>query len=209
MDNKLMKNYINKLNIRGIMHIGANTCQELNLYTNFFNIPDSQIVWIEAIPLIVNILNKRGIKNVFQVVLDEKPGKVEFLVTNNEGQSSSILELKTHLDIHPEIRVIQKLLLDSTTLEKFVSESILPKGCLDFIVMDIQGAELRVLRGSPNILKECKMLCTEILNDELYEGAGLFKDLNLFLEEHGFVCVKHVLNDKNYGDALYIRKDLL
>jgi FkbM family methyltransferase len=157
----------------------------------------------------VNILQKRGIKNVFQAVLDETPGSVEFLITNNNGQSSSILELNTVLDVHPEIRVIQKLILNTDTLENFVRKHTLPDGCLEFIVMDIQGAELRVLRGSPNTLKHCKMLLTEISSEELYKGLGLFKDLNLFLEEQGFICVKHYFNDKNYGDALYIRREFV
>jgi FkbM family methyltransferase len=208
MDKTIIKHYINKLNIQGILHVGANSCQELKMYTEEFGIPDSQIVWVEAIPLLVNILKKRGIKNVFQAVLDEIPGSVEFLITNNNGESSSILELKTHSNIHPEIRVIQKLVLDTQTLETFVTKNNLPQKCLDFIVLDIQGAELRVLRGSPDILKNTKLICTEIMYDELYSGAGVFKDLDEYLSLCGFVLVKKIVNEY-YGDALYVKKELV
>jgi FkbM family methyltransferase len=207
IDARLMKSYIDKLQIRGIFHIGANTCQELGLYNNVFGIPSHQIVWIEAIPSIVNIMKQRGIQNIYQTVFDRTPGEVSFNVTNNNGESSSILALKTHLIQHPHVKVSQILLLKTETFENFVSTHSLPTGCLDFLVMDIQGAELQVLSGSPNVLKDVKMICTEINSEELYAGAGLFSDLTAFLESHGFVCVSSVINNHKWGDALYVKKE--
>jgi FkbM family methyltransferase len=205
----MQKVYIEKLAIRGIVHIGANTCQELSLYTKTYQIPESQVVWVEAIPHLVQQLKSRGIKNVYQAVLDKTAGEVEFNVTNNNGESSSILNLKTHLDRYPNIRVNNKLTLKTETLSTFISNNAIPENCLDFLVLDIQGAELRVLSGSPEVLKNVKMICTEICVEELYEGYGLFKDLNLFMESCGFVCVAKEINSQNWGDALYIRKELV
>lgn len=195
--------------MRGIIHVGANLCQEFSLYTTQFNIPSTQIVWIEAIPKLVNFLQATGMKNVYQTVLDKESGEVEFLVTNNNGESSSVLELNTHKDLYPHIVVVEKISLKSETLEHFITTNCLPEGCLDFLVMDIQGNELRVLSGSPEVLKNVKMIRTEVLIDELYHGAGVFKDLNSFLESHNFICVRKEINAQNWGDALYIRKDLL
>jgi len=207
IDAGLMKKYIDKINVRGIFHIGANTCQELDLYNRVFGIQSNQIVWIEAIPWIVDSIKQQGIQNMYQAVFDKTPGEIFFNVTNNNGESSSILDLKTHLVEHPHVQVSQKLLLKSETFEHFVNTHSLPIGCLDFLVMDIQGAELQVLRGSPDVLKNVKMICTEINDAELYAGAGIFSDLTLFLESHGFVCVSSVINEHKWGDGLYVKKE--
>jgi hypothetical protein len=50
------------------------------------------------------------------------------------------------------------------------------------------------------------MICTEINTEELYTGAGLFKDLRAFLESRGFECVSSVLTERNWGDALFVRR---
>ena len=207
IDVNLMKSYAQLLGVRGIFHIGANTCQELGLYTNEFKIPAEKIVWIEAIPEIVQQMKVRGIPNIYQAVLDEKPGEVEFNVTSNNGESSSILPLHTHETHYPSIKVQTKLKLPTQTFHQFVTSHSLPEGCLDFLVMDIQGAELQVLRGSPEVLANVKMICTEVNNEELYKGAGLFKELHEFLTTHGFECVKAVFTDKNWGDAFYVRRE--
>jgi len=207
IDSKLLKSWIDTTKSKGIFHIGANSCQELSLYEHTFGIPPSQIVWIEAIPWIVDSMKEKGIQNIYQTVFDEIPGEVSFKVTNNDGQSSSILDLKTHLIQHPSVQVSQTLLLKTETFEHFVNSNSLPTGCLDFLVMDIQGAELQVLRGSPGILKDVKMICTEVNVEELYAGAGLFHDLTAFLKEHNFTCISSCLTGNGWGDALYI-KDL-
>ena len=205
IDPSLMKHYVNITNVRGIIHIGANTCQELSLYTNDFNIPTDNIIWIEAIPRIVEEMKNKGIRTIYQAVLDETPGEITLNITSNNGESASILELNTHKLYYPTIKVVEKLHLNSQTLSNFIKTNNINKDNLDFLVMDIQGAELRVLRGSPHILNNVKMICTEINAEELYHGAGLFKDLKDFLELHDFICVSHVINKEKWGDALFIK----
>jgi len=208
IDPNLMKSYIEKIGVRGIFHLGASFCQELIMYRNL-GIPSNQIVWIEAIPTIVEQMKANGIQNMYQAVFAEFPGEVSFNVTNNSGMSSSILDLKTHLIEHPEVQLSHKLTLHAQTMKQFVDTNQLPEGCLDFLVMDIQGAELHVLRGSPEVLKDIKMIVTEVSTTELYAGQGLFHELTAFLDAHGFVCVQQVINKNSWGDAFYIRKEYL
>jgi FkbM family methyltransferase len=205
IDISLMSRYVNSANVRGIFHIGANTCQELSLYMNNFNISKDNIIWIEAIPRIVEEMKGKGITTIYQAVLDETPGEITLNVTSNNGESASILELNTHKIYYPTIKVVEKLELKSETLSNFIETRNINKEFLDFLVMDIQGAELRVLRGSPDVLTHVKMICTEINAEELYHGAGLFKDLKEFLELHDFTCVSHVINNQKWGDALFIK----
>jgi FkbM family methyltransferase len=209
IDVQLMKSLVIKLGVRGIFHLGANTCQELGLYVNDFRIPAHKIVWVEAIPTLVEHMKRKGVVNMYSAVLDEAPGDVVFNIASNNGESSSLLDFNTHSRYYPSIVMSQRIVLKAQTLQNFVSSNVLPDGCLDFLVMDIQGAELRVLRGSPSVLQNVKMICTEVNAEEVYKGAGLFTDLTAFLEEHGFVCVSSVVNEQKWGDALYVKKELL
>jgi FkbM family methyltransferase len=201
----LLRKYITEFGVRGITHIGANECQELEHYKKL-GFGEDQVVWVEAIPAMVDRMTERGVKNIYSAVIDETQRDVVFNVTNNNGLSSSILELGTHKNHHPNIDVVQTLTLRTSTLKEFLDSHNLPTGCSDMLVLDVQGAELRVLRGSPEVLKDVKIIVTEINTEEVYKGAGLWDDLTRFLKEHGFVCVRHVLYGRlNYGDALYVR----
>jgi FkbM family methyltransferase len=208
IDEVLIRSYIQKIGVRGIFHVGASFCQELSMYEKF-GIPANQIVWIEAIPDIVEKMKANGIQNMYQAVFAEVPGELSFNVTSNNGESSSILALKQHLNEHPEVQLSHNLTLQAQTMKHFVDTNQLPEGCLDFLVMDIQGAELHVLRGSPEVLKDVKMIVTEVSTAELYAGQGLFSEVTSFLETHGFECVQKFINRQNWGDAFYIRKEYL
>jgi hypothetical protein len=55
------------------------------------------------------------------------------------------------------------------------------------IKLDTQGTELDILRGSVGALTECAFVDVEVEFNPLYEGAGLFCDLDRFLRDHGMV----------------------
>jgi hypothetical protein len=56
------------------------------------------------------------------------------------------------------------------------------------IKLDIQGAELKALRGASRILdEEVKLIYAEVSFHPLYEGGTTFGEVDGFLREHGFV----------------------
>jgi hypothetical protein len=48
---------------------------------------------------------------------------------------------------------------------------------IDFIWMDVQGAEMEVLRGGKNTIAKTRYLYTEYSNKELYEGQANLRKL--------------------------------
>ena len=78
-----------KLNIKGIIHIGAHELEEKGFY-NKLNIYD--IIWIEGNQNIVDRFKGKGDKIYCEIISDRDHDEKEFIVTNNY-QSSSILEL--------------------------------------------------------------------------------------------------------------------
>ena len=63
---------------------------------------------------------------------------------------------------------------------------------IDYLKIDIQGAELEVFRNAPNLLSDCCVIHTEVEFLPLYENQPLFSEVEIFLREAGFIfhCFK-------------------
>ena len=57
---------------------------------------------------------------------------------------------------------------------------------VDFIKMDIQGSELKVLENGVNVLNTAVLVQVEVEFVELYKGQPLFSDVDSFLRSQGF-----------------------
>ena len=200
----IIKKY--NLNIKGILHIGAHECEELNSYINN-NIPIHKQLWIEAIPEKVIISKKKypGLNILNHIISDVDNKIVSFKVTNNY-ESSSILDLKTHLIEHPHIHVINKFEAKTKTIKTIYDENNINYNLYNFINLDIQGAELLALKGMGDILNNFDYIYIEINEKELYKDCALLPELNLFLQQKSFIRVETEMTPHGWGDALYIKK---
>lgn len=95
---------------------------------------------------------------------------------------------------------------------------------LDLLKMDIQGAELMVLRNAEARLADALVIQVEVEFLPMYIGQPLFGDLHIFMREHGFVfhrffpevsrTIRPLLMDNNiyaglsqllWADAIFVR----
>jgi len=192
------------LNITGILHVGAHECEELNDYVRN-GITEDNIIWIDAIKEKVELAKSKNIKNIYNEVVSNKEEEVTFNITNN-GQSSSIFDLETHKIHHPEINVVEKRLLTTTTLEAFFKKNNINPTKYNFWNFDIQGAELFALQGAGSILDNVDILYLEVNTEHLYKGCSLLPELDEFLHSKNFHRVAIEMTFANWGDALYINK---
>ena len=63
-----------RLNISGILHIGAHECEELKDYMRF-NISPLQIYWVEAQQSKVDQMKSNNVPNIYQAIIDEVDDK--------------------------------------------------------------------------------------------------------------------------------------
>jgi len=202
----------NKINIKGIMHIGAHLCEEKCLYNQKLHVNDSNIIWVDAIEEITNINKQKGIPNCYTAVLDETEKDAIFKITTNPSgdnlnlQSSSLLDFGTHATDHPDVIVAATRNVRTQSLQQFVDRNSIDLSKFNFWNVDIQGSELHVLRGSRNLLKYADCIYTEVNSKEVYKGCGQIGELDALLAEEGFVRVfTNIFNDWGWGDALYVR----
>lgn len=196
-------NYL--FDVKGIIHVGAHTGQEYEEYVrNFGKVP---IFWFEPIPSIFDILQK-NLQNesnnfLFNLALGREPGNSEIYIDNgNDGQSSSILKPKKHIEQFPHITFSNsnKIPIKVEKLDNINTKSA------NMLVLDTQGYELNVLEGSILTLPNIDYIFTEFNTIEMYESCPKLEDLDLFLSEFGFIRVETWYTSDNWGDAFYIIK---
>jgi hypothetical protein len=76
----------------------------------------------------------------------------------------------------------------------------------DMIKMDVQGAELDILRGAGQTLKTVKNIIAEVQSVEYNQGAPLEKQVIEYIESQGFVTVnRRFSGNQIQGDAHWSR----
>ena len=74
--------------------------------------------------------------------------------------------------------------MPTDTLEHVCGELSLTE--VDFVHMDVQGAEMLVLRGAASVLPRIGSLWLEVAEREMYAGQALRGELERFLASAGF-----------------------
>lgn len=187
-------------NIRGIMHIGAHECEEDQSY-RLSGIDD--IIWIEAIPSLYQKMKNKG-HNIHNYVVSDGVYDVTFNIANN-GQSSSILELGTHSQHYPNIVYVGEYKTKTTTIKDIYNELSLDHNKYNFWNLDIQGAELKALKGAKDILEYVDYIYTEVNTEHVYKDCCIIEELDEYLMQYGFKRSQTVMTDSGWGDALYIK----
>lgn len=73
---------------------------------------------------------------------------------------------------------------------------------IDFLQIDVQGAELAVLKGAKETLKNVAALELEVRFYPIYEDEKTFKDINEFLENEGFLLFQMTRQGElEFGDT--------
>jgi FkbM family methyltransferase len=173
--------------VKGVIHVGANTGQEIELYAKY----GLSVVWIEPIPEVFETLRLNLTDIPKQIALkglvtDMDNAEYEFHLANNNGASSSILELNLHQDIWPEVSYEKTISLTSTTLVTLLEKNNINLQEYEMLAIDTQGSELLILKGATGILGNFKYIKTEVPDFEAYKGCCQLKDLQSFLSGHGF-----------------------
>ena len=81
--------------------------------------------------------------------------------------------------------IVKTETIDLTTLDTIMPT--LPQ--IDFLQIDVQGAELQVLKGAKESLKNIAMIELEVRFYPIYEDEPSWNDLHTFLQENGFLLV--------------------
>jgi FkbM family methyltransferase len=190
-----------QINFKGILHVGAHECEELDVYEKYIN--RNKILWIEAmIHKVIECKQKFNNLLIEQAVVSDVEENVKFNISNN-GQSSSILELGTHKEKHPGVYYTTCFETRTSLLKNIIKNYNIE---FNFINLDIQGAELKALKGMEEYLNQVDYLYTEVNEEHLYINCALIGELDEYLLKFGLYRVEIEMTEYKWGDAFYIRK---
>lgn len=194
---------VNKYNIqfKGILHVGAHECEELVEYEKY--ISRDKILWIEAMTeKVEQCKNRFSNVNIENAVVSDKVEKVTFNISNN-GQSSSMLDFGLHSQYHPNVHYIKQ-----TNVTTQLLKDILPKYNINynFLNLDIQGAELKALKGMEEYLQNVDYIYTEVNSDYVYKDCALVTEVDNYLKQFSLYRVETSWTSCKWGDAFYIKK---
>jgi len=196
---------------KGVIHVGANSGQERDIYAGF-KLP---VVWIEAdhkafTQLGLNISGYANNRAIHCLISDEDGKEHEFHVSNNDAQSSSVFEFGDHTKIWPEIEYDYSFPTTGTTLKTALLRYSVNAGDYDTLILDVQSAELLVLKGAD--VDKFKFIRCEAVDFELYKGGCRLQDLDEYLMPRGFERVqtwrypRPETEPGNIFEALYQKK---
>jgi FkbM family methyltransferase len=173
--------------VSGVIHIGANSGQERDLYDQY----RLEVLWIEALDdaydmLEKNVANYPNQRALRCLLTDQDHREYEFHVASNAGQSSSIFELGLHKDVWPDVTYTKTITTVSRTLTTLLAEQHIDPTRYDALVMDTQGSELLILKGARALLHNFKYIQTEVADFEAYRDGCQLRDVAAYLAEHGF-----------------------
>lgn len=204
---------------KGVLHVGANVGEEAPIY---LELGVKRQIWIEANPVIFEKLKQNISGNVEAIALNwcvsDKQERVKFHISNNGSQSSSILELGTHATVHPEVKYTKEIEMTAVTIEQIFlahgysnpySKPLITKdeqNKYDFLNIDLQGAELKALKGMGELLHQFKWAYLEVNKEELYKGCALVGEIDEYMAGFWFKRVETKwCGNTGWGDALFVK----
>jgi FkbM family methyltransferase len=192
------------VNPRTVVHVGAHNAEELDDYKSA---GWGSVIWIEAQPQKAADLVRRIPANhslIEAAVWDISGIDLNLnIMTNTE--STSLLNLGTHSSEHPTVHLSHKIPIKTKTLAELLSGKPAP----ELVALDIQGVELRALKGYGSKISEVKWIYCEVNKAQLYEDCCLISEIDEYLSHFGFMRSATRWTTHNWGDALYENRNLV
>jgi FkbM family methyltransferase len=194
------------INPTGVLHIGASTGQEAEVY---YNHGVKDVIWIEGNGEVFKRLQDH-VKDIpgsicIHACVSDRDGEAYFNISNNDSQSSSILELGHHSIIHPEVHYVDKMPVKTHRVDELLKDFKIEGDW--FLNIDLQGAELLALKGMGEMVNKFKWAYLEVNLKETYIGCPLIGEIDEYLKQYGFERVETgQLVAETWTDALYIKK---
>ena len=133
--------------------------------------------------------------------ISDSTGTINFYENNLPG-TCSLLKVGKLSESSYGMKTIESFECNTTSLDDFFSSSMPSKLAL---WIDVQGAEMKVLRGSTNTLKIVDFVFIEVsVVEETYKGGCTFDEIAEFLSTYNFICTQLGTDISNgTGNALF------
>lgn len=204
----------NNIEVKTILDIGAYDGALSKEYRRLF--PSANLYSFEPFPhsydkLLESVKQDKCIQT-FNLAVTDSVGSV-FLYCKSSDAANSILPSEvTHSYIDQLTKEKERIEVASVTIDHFVEQQDILQ--IDILKLDIQGGEMRALKGGEKMLKQQKihLVYTEVEFMRIYRDQPLFHNVVTYLQSCGYELwnLYNLMNDEYgrlaWGDALFIPK---
>lgn len=121
---------------------------------------------------------------------------------NSNSESSSLYKLGSHAEYFPDIIPTREYKVITSRLDQIIST----EDEVNFINLDIQGAELQALLGLGKLIDTVTEIYTEVNKGEVYKECAKVWEIDDYLNSLGFKrTATRWAKGADWGDALYTR----
>jgi FkbM family methyltransferase len=195
-----------KVEPSSVLHIGAHMAEESDEYQSLHW---GSVIWVEAQRELAERLSEKfngsNQRVIHTAVWDINNLELDLNITNN-SQSTSLLELGTHREDYPDIKVSKTELVKTSRIDSLFDKETIP----EFINIDIQGAEIQALKGFGELLHRVKYIYCEVNKKEVYVDCAKVSEVDEYLKLFGFKRITtRWVPLKGWGDAFYVNLSLI
>ena len=148
----------------------------------------------------MTINNATGIIKTYQQAVGSQQGKTTFFISNDQADNSNSLVN------YKEDRPLHGIDINVTTIDFFVSEQQLSK--VDFVKIDVEGAEFDAIKGAVNTFKKFKPVCILAIHPEPIIAKGdTVEDMYDFIQQMNYTILYH--NQPISREAFCANKQLI
>ncbi len=213
---KVLNKYYSKSDTLNIFDIGSRDCQESVRFSQYYK--NANIYAFECNPSTIPLC-KKNISSHKKIHLTEKAvtdkvGVVTFYPINTkktisvhkDGNPGASSLFRANGSIKNEVFFQDKIKVKATTLDSFTKKEKINH--VDIMWVDVQGAEMLVLKGFSNGLKNVGIIHIELEFVEIYKKQALFNEVKKFLNKHGFSLITFTSFSRYFCDAVFVNNSL-
>ncbi len=155
--------------------------------------PSSEIIGFEIEKEVCDQMNSKAAKGIkyFPFALGENNEKRKLYITENPMCTSLYKPNENLVKLYHELQYMnlkKETEVETITLDSFVDKYSIDT--IDFIKIDVQGAELDIFKGSTKLLNNVLKIVCEVEFIPLYHDQPLFGDITKFLSQYNFMFNK-------------------
>lgn len=188
-----------------VLDIGANIGMWNKTFQYYF--PQSKIISFEANPNCEEYLKKQLVDYKICLLGDKNKTDIKFYYMKNDKVTTGASIYKENTSYYNDDKY------DTINLNMYRLDNIIDNEThIDLVKIDVQGAELNVIEGMSNILKNIDYIILEVSLMRYNENSPLFAEVIKFMDEKGFkvfsILEINYINDISFQcDILFLNKD--
>jgi FkbM family methyltransferase len=163
--------------------------------------PNAEYYLFDAEPISDNVLSRYSHNVAIEVLSDQDGKTVEFYRNPYNPAGNSYYQENTNY-----FDQTTKTLRTTRTIDSIIEEGARSKP--DLVKIDVQGAELDVLKGMSKTLSNCKDIIVQAQHQQYNLGAPQFDEVHKYLTEIGFQLIAKICEGEVDAEYHFKKQDI-